>query len=81
VPGAIFAAKLEKAMAHVAVAAGVGWLRVHDKMFYAECQSFQRSKSGKYEAASGCHDDAVMTLAMVVQVRKRWVRPGVVKLR
>ena len=46
-----------------------GWLEVHDPVFWAECLTFVRGPSGKYEAQGGdTHDDSVFGVGIALQV-------------
>lgn len=48
-----------------------GHMRVYDKIFCAECNTFQADRNGKYQAREGCFDDSVLAWAIALQARKR----------
>ena len=47
-------------------AAGV----IHDPVFWGECQTFERQKTGKYEAAEGKYDDMLVAIAIALQAKQ-----------
>jgi len=43
---------------------------ISDPVFWGECQTFERDKTGKYQAAEGKHDDMVVAVAVALQAKK-----------
>lgn len=50
---------------------GLGFDGLRDLHFLSECNTFKKQRSGKYEADSGAHDDAVMKTMIALEVRRR----------
>ena len=58
-----------------------GSMKVRDADLLSECLSFRLQTSGRFEADSGAHDDAVFKWAIAWQMRKhRVVKPGIMVL-
>lgn len=46
---------------------GAGNVKIHDTGFWRECLTFERQKSGKYEARRPNHDDRIISVAIAYQ--------------
>ena len=55
-----------------------GTLTIRSEALISECFSFVRNPKGKPEAQAGCHDDAVMAMAIAIQMHQQMPMVGII---